>query len=133
MEVYYGQKIHGLSHLVRLWIVPCWLQLKHMQERCTIPSSSWNVRLDAQSTVVAADGSQQSTYEYNDRGRGPKTASTVKVDAEGWPVSIEITVVDYLKRLWRKASASRMGLRRWKNQAESGEKKLTATRLFTSA
>jgi cytosine/adenosine deaminase-related metal-dependent hydrolase len=86
----------------------------------------------SQSTVVAADGSQQSTYEYNDRGRGPKTASIVKIDREGWPVSIQITGVDYLKAPVAESFSFANGIARWKNQAESGEKKLTNPAFYLS-
>ena len=40
-------------------------------------------------TTVAADGCAVS-YEYNDRGRGPKLTARVRLDAAGVPVSIEM-------------------------------------------
>src|SRR5690348_1771397 len=36
-------------------------------------------------------------FEYNDRGRGPKLHQALTVDADGLPVKLTITGVDYFK------------------------------------
>src|SRR5688572_19333291 len=38
-------------------------------------------------------------YEFNDRGRGPKTHSVIKVDDRGVPVSIVTAGNDYMKQV----------------------------------
>src|SRR5580658_10247504 len=43
------------------------------------------------------DGRIDSTYEYNDRGRGPKIAAHYVVRADGFPSGTDITGNDYLK------------------------------------
>src|SRR6202008_1116873 len=50
-----------------------------------------------QTTTVAADGLRNLSYEFNDRGRGPKLTARVRLDAGGVPSSVEIDGVDYLK------------------------------------
>ena len=85
-----------------------------------------------QSTVIAADGTRQTAWEYNDRGRGPKLTSSVKVDADGFPTSVQITGVDYLKAPVAETFTFANGIARWKNQAESGEKKLSLKTFYSS-
>ena len=50
-----------------------------------------------QTTTTAADGTREYAYEFNDRGRGPKLTSIIRLDAAGIPVSIDTTGNDYLK------------------------------------
>jgi imidazolonepropionase-like amidohydrolase len=44
-----------------------------------------------------ADGGIGLFLEYNDRGRGPRTTSRIRLDARGWPVAIETDGHDYWK------------------------------------
>jgi imidazolonepropionase-like amidohydrolase len=85
-----------------------------------------------QSTIKAADGTYQSSWEYNDRGRGPKISSTVKVDADGFPVKMDIAGVDYLKAPVSETFTLANGVARWKNQAENGEKRITGKVFYSS-
>ena len=39
-----------------------------------------------QTSTVGADGSRNLSYEFNDRGRGPKLTAHVRLDAAGVPV-----------------------------------------------
>ena len=41
-----------------------------------------------QTNTVAADGSRNLSYEYNDRGRGPKLTMRVRLDTASVPTSI---------------------------------------------
>ena len=50
-----------------------------------------------QTSTLAADGLRSLSYEFNDRGRGPKLTARVRLDAAGVPTSMEIDGVDYLK------------------------------------
>jgi Amidohydrolase family len=78
-----------------------------------------------QTTAVAADGTRNLSYEYNDRGRGPKLTARVRLDADQVPVSIEMDGVDYLKAPVSEKFTFANGAARWKNSAEAGEQKLT--------
>ncbi len=77
-----------------------------------------------QTTAVAADGSRTLSYEYNDRGRGPKLTARVRLDTAGVPVSIEMDGVDYIKSPVSERFTFANGVARWKNSAEAGEQKL---------
>ncbi len=46
---------------------------------------------------TAADDTVHIFFQFNDRGRGPKTTSILKLDSNGIPVSESITGNDYLK------------------------------------
>ena len=50
-----------------------------------------------QTSALVADGARTLSYEYNDRGRGPKLTARVRLDAAGVPVSMDIDGVDYIK------------------------------------
>src|SRR4051812_40724475 len=43
------------------------------------------------------DGSRRTTYEYNDRGRGPQTVTDESFDAKGLPTRVTVKGVDYFK------------------------------------
>ena len=51
----------------------------------------------AEVDTFGADGKVDSTYEYNDRGRGPKVEAHWVLDAKGLPARVDVTGVDYLK------------------------------------
>ena len=42
-----------------------------------------------QTSAVRADGAHEFTFEYNDRGRGPKLTSIVRLDERGVPIAVE--------------------------------------------
>src|SRR5678815_3063377 len=86
----------------------------------------------SQTTTVAADGSRNLSYEYNDRGRGPKLSARVRLDAAGVPASFEMDGVDYLKAPVSERFSSDNGVARWKNSAEAGELKLTDHAFYLS-
>src|SRR5580700_11231175 len=44
-----------------------------------------------------SNGAIDATYEFNDRGRGPKITAHYALTAKGWPSGMDITGVDYLK------------------------------------
>ena len=65
-------------------------------------------------------------FEYNDRGRGPKTHSVIVVDDRGVPTSIDTTGNDYLKTPVSERLTTTGGNVTWKNTSESGEAKAGA-------
>jgi imidazolonepropionase-like amidohydrolase len=83
-------------------------------------------RAGSQTSRVRPDGAREFTYEYNDRGRGPKYRTVVRLDAAGLPVSLETTGNDYLKSPVAETYTFESGVARWKNPAEAGERRLKA-------
>jgi len=86
----------------------------------------------AQTTTVAADGTRNLTYEFNDRGRGPKLTARVRLDGDGVPTSLEMNGVDYLKAPVAESFTFANGVARWKNSAEAGEQKLAEHAFYLS-
>jgi imidazolonepropionase-like amidohydrolase len=75
---------------------------------------------------TAADGTLHVFFQFNDRGRGPKTTSILTLDAKGVPVSEVITGNDYLKSPVSENYSLEAGLAHWKNDDEQGEKKISS-------
>ena len=90
-----------------LLIVSCWAQ-KSEGAQSAVPPLPADIPGDAERYSVlivgnlagqqavwkAPDGSLHIFYQFNDRGRGPKTTSILKLDAKGVPVveSVEGTI-----------------------------------------
>ena len=89
-------------------------------------------RAGVQTATIDADGVREITFEFNDRGRGPKISSRIKVDDAGLPVSVQTTGNDYLKVPVTETFTLQDGVARWKNNAESGDKKLTEPAFYLS-
>ena len=79
-----------------------------------------------QAVWTASDGTLHVFFQFNDRGRGPKTTSILKLNAKGVPVSEVITGNDYLKSPVNENYSLEGGTARWKNDDEHGEKKISA-------
>jgi imidazolonepropionase-like amidohydrolase len=79
-----------------------------------------------QAVWTASDGTLHIFFQFNDRGRGPKTTSILKLDANGVPVSEVITGNDYLKSPVNENYSLEGGTARWKNDDEQGEKKISS-------
>jgi hypothetical protein len=71
--------------------------------------------------TYAPDGHVDCTFEFNDRGRGPKIAAHYVVGADGSPVRTDITGNDYLKAPVDEHFAVESGIGRWKSTSESGQ------------
>jgi hypothetical protein len=67
------------------------------------------------------DGHIDSTFEFNDRGRGPKIAAHYVIGMDGSPVRVDITGNDYLKAPVDEHFAVEAGIARWKSTSENGE------------
>lgn len=89
-------------------------------------------RAGVQTATVGADGVREINFEFNDRGRGPKIATRIKVDAAGQSVDLKTTGNDYLKAPVNETFSLQNGVARWKNDAENGEKKLTGPAFYLS-
>src|SRR5215467_1472865 len=71
-------------------------------------------------------------YQFNDRGRGPKTYSTLTLDSSGVPTAAEIEGNDYFKDAVHESFAVRNGVASWKNKAEEGSRKLEGPAFYAS-
>ena len=67
------------------------------------------------------DGRVECSFEFNDRGRGPKVSSTYVLDSNGLPLKIDETGNDYLKAPVDEHFEVKDGTARWKSTAEHGE------------
>ncbi|MGB9235864.1 MAG: amidohydrolase family protein [Terriglobales bacterium] len=79
-----------------------------------------------QAVWTASDGTLHLFFQFNDRGRGPKTTSILKLDSAGIPLAETISGNDYLKSPVDESFTIAAGAARWKNNAEQGEKKISA-------
>ena len=71
--------------------------------------------------TVAADGTTQIQYEYNDRGRGPEVRGRYRFDSRGFPTLVELAGHDYYKAPVDERLAFADGEARWKSTSEQGE------------
>ncbi|HWY22335.1 MAG TPA: amidohydrolase family protein [Candidatus Acidoferrum sp.] len=71
--------------------------------------------------TYAADGHIDSTFEFNDRGRGPKIEAHYFVGADGSPRRTDITGNDYLKAPVDEHFSVEAGTGRWKSTSENGQ------------
>jgi imidazolonepropionase-like amidohydrolase len=85
-----------------------------------------------QTSTVRPDGAREFAFEYNDRGRGPKYRTTIRLDAAGLPVSLDTSGNDYLKAPVAETYSFEGGVARWKNASEAGEKRLPANGFYNS-
>ena len=83
-------------------------------------------------TSAIRDGMHEYTFEYNDRGRGPKLTTRIQLDADGLPVRLETTGNDYLKAPVSETLTVSDGVVRWKSAAEAGEAPRTKNSFYVS-
>ncbi|HWW17517.1 MAG TPA: hypothetical protein VNY81_02755, partial [Candidatus Saccharimonadales bacterium] len=85
-----------------------------------------------QATWTTPDGKHHAFFQFNDRGRGPKTSTVLTVGANGFPVSEITDGNDYLKADVHEEFSVDAGNARWKNKAEQGQKKLGGANFYVS-
>ncbi len=71
------------------------------------------------------DGVVHEFFQFNDRGRGPKTYSTYRLDSKGIVTFEETTGVDYMKNPVSESFAVNSGEAKWKNSSEDGQRRQT--------
>jgi hypothetical protein len=126
-----------------LLAMTCWAQRLHETPSAvpTLPAdipamakhysvSIMGILVGQQAVWTAPDGSLHIFYQYNDRGRGPKTTSLLELDAKGVPVAESISGNDYLKSAVHETYTITSGVARWANNYEKGEKKPAATAIY---
>ncbi|MEO0423551.1 MAG: amidohydrolase family protein [Pseudomonadota bacterium] len=84
----------------------------------------------SQVVTYADDGSLQITFEFNDRGRGPETTSIVRLDADGLPVFLHVTGVNYYKAEVDEQFSQVEGKARWRSTVEEGEQKVVGPAVY---
>ena len=93
---------------------------------------SMGILAGQQATWTTPDGKLHAFFQFNDRGRGPKTTTVLTVDANGIPSSEITDGNDYLKADVHEEFSLSAGNARWKNKAEQGQKKITAPSFYVS-
>ena len=78
------------------------------------------------------DGKLHVFFQFNDRGRGPKTYSALSLDPKGVPTAEEIEGNDYMKDPIHESFAIRDAVASWKNKAEEGSRKLEKPAFYVS-
>ena len=128
-----------------LLIVSCWAQ-KPEGAQSAVPALPADIpgNADRYSVLImgnlagqqavwkAPDGSLHIFYQFNDRGRGPKTTSILKLDAKGVPVAESVVGNDYLKSPVQESYTLEAGNAAWKSGIEEGQKKLTTPAVYLS-
>jgi len=71
--------------------------------------------------TYGSDGHVDCTFEFNDRGRGPKVAAHYVVAEDGSPLRVDITGNDYLKAPVDEHFAVEGGVGHWKSTSENGQ------------
>jgi len=66
-------------------------------------------------------GHIESTFEFNDRGRGPKIEAHYAVAPDGSPLHVDITGNDYLKAPVDEHFSVEAGVGHWKSTSENGQ------------
>ena len=79
---------------------------------------------------TSPDGAVNEFYQFNDRGRGPKTYSTYRLDSRGIVTFEETKGVDYMKNPVNETFSLKDGTATWKNQAEDGHQDNSVGRYF---
>ena len=79
---------------------------------------------------IADDKTLHIFFQFNDRGRGPKTTAVLKLGPDGIPISEVITGNDYMKSAVTEDYSLEAGTTRWKNDDEHGGKKISAPAFY---
>jgi hypothetical protein len=72
-------------------------------------------------TVTTSGNNRMIDFEYNDRGRGPKTRTVTTLSADGIPLALHTTGVDYLKSSVDERLTVGNGRMHWENGSETGD------------
>ena len=83
-----------------------------------------------QATWIMPDGKQHAFFQFNDRGRGPKTTSLITLSTQGVPIAESISGNDYLKSPIHEEFSLQGQTAKWANDAEHGEKKISRPAIY---
>src|SRR5262245_50668554 len=82
-----------------------------------------------QAVWTDAGGTFHVFFQYNDRGRGPKTTTVIRLNG-AVPVAEIVTGNDYLNSPVNESYTLEGATGRWKNNSEQGEKRLTGPAVY---
>jgi imidazolonepropionase-like amidohydrolase len=85
----------------------------------------------AQVTTIEP-GELRFRFEFNDRGRGPRLESRIRLAADGTPVLVETRGNDYLKKPVDERFSVTERRASWKNSAEKGDQALSTPAFYVS-
>ncbi len=83
-----------------------------------------------QAVWTTSDATLHIFFQFNDRGRGNKVTSILKLGPDGIPVSESLTGNDYMKTPVSESFSNESGSARWKNDDEQGEKKVSGPAFY---
>lgn len=128
-----------------LLVATCWAQ-KLQQTQSAVPALPGDIPGAAerysisimgspagqQAIWTALDGSLHIFYQFNDRGRGPKITSVLRLDANGVPVAESVEGNDYLKSPIHESYTLESGTASWKSNYEDGKRTLTVPAVYVA-
>jgi imidazolonepropionase-like amidohydrolase len=83
-----------------------------------------------QAVWTTPDGKVHAFFQFNDRGRGPKTITVYTLDKNGIPISVTTSGNDYFKTEISEDYSVVNGTARWKNTSENGDKALSGDAFY---
>lgn len=86
----------------------------------------------SQQTMRLADGSLDVRFEFNDRGRGPKTRSRLVFDELGFIRSLRTSGYDYFQAAVNERFEAAAGRVRWSNNSEREDRPSASPRFYIS-
>jgi cytosine/adenosine deaminase-related metal-dependent hydrolase len=89
-------------------------------------------RAGYETSCVLPDGSRQSSFAFNDRGRGPQLVSRYVLDQRGIPTRVTTDGHDYLKGEIAERFEVTAGRASWTNKVERGGKPLDQPAFYVS-
>jgi imidazolonepropionase-like amidohydrolase len=89
-------------------------------------------RAGTQTQRAGEKGEVVYTYEYSDRGRGPRLETRVTLNKNRIPTRVETSGNDYIKAPVEENFSFAAGTARWKNSAEEGRQKLRRPAFYVS-
>jgi hypothetical protein len=102
--------------------IGCAHQVRQAEQAKTLRYTVLMSTNKAGTQVVSTHGDTVTVdYEYNDRGRGPKAHTVIRLGTDGIPLSLETTGNDYFKVPIEERFSIDGNTARWKNTSEEGE------------
>ncbi|MGZ6141728.1 MAG: amidohydrolase family protein, partial [Myxococcales bacterium] len=121
--------------LVALLIAAGAANVPEMPKEVPAAAARWTVSLlgqpAGQQAVWTEGGKLRAFFQFNDRGRGPKTWSTWSL-RDGLPVDEVTDGVDYMKRPVHETFSIEGAAASWKSKAESGSQRLSGPAFYSS-
>ncbi len=129
------------SYGLALWALTCTLAA---QQESPLPSLPSDIPKNAVIRMILTDkaasgqdavwttpdGVIHEFFQFNDRGRGPKTYTSFRIDASGIIAAEETTGVDYMKSPVEERFSLDTGAAAWKNQSEDIKRGDVAGRFY---